>query len=304
MITAKELIYINQSYDNHQNILHENLFDSVLYNENLVFRNIRDKTLELGYVYGCQPNDLWLQYRSFPLMALNDIFVQKFVPFCDNVSFLEKTINTGLNFGVDLPFLTTGMTRNPIFHESCHCVADSVLFADVDEVSDDEKSVRYLFAEAYGFCLFQFCGLQAKSKESIIGCIINDIAILTPELNAFNDALQRFGQHNTMMIYMISHMLCMSQVAMSDVKPSFFSQYVDIPITMGNESYINKLITMGYSILPSFSSTVQSIFYTLVNLPRPTPEMTLTLLMDNEFNNTFQQQSYLLADIALRGHHD
>lgn len=301
MITVKELIRINQYHDNHHNILHENLFDSVLYNENQIFRNIRDKTVELGYHYGCQPNELWLQYRSFPLMALTDIFSQKYIPFCDNVSFLEKTIKNGLNFSVDLPALTTVMTRNPIFHESCHCVADSVLFSGTDNISDEEKSVRYLFAEAYGFCLFQFCGLQAKSKESIIGCIINDIAILTPELNAFNDALRRFGQHNTMMIYMISHMLCMSQVAMSDVKFALFSQYVDMSFSTEDETAVNKLISMGYSILPSFSSTVQSIFYTFVNLPRPTPEMTLALLADKEFNNTFQQQSALLANIALRG---
>ncbi|NDL00809.1 hypothetical protein [Photorhabdus bodei] len=295
------MVEINKNSNNQKNILHENLFDSVLYTENSVFRNIRNKTIELGYRFNCKPDALWLQYRSFSLMSLTDILAQKSVPFCDNVSFLEKTVERGLNFNVDLAFLTTGMTRNPLFHESCHCVADNVLFRNTLGVSTEEQAIRYLFAEAYCFCLFQFCGLEAKSKESLIGCIINDIAILTPELNAFRQALQRFGQHNTMMIYMISHMLCMSQVVMRDVNHQLLSQYTDMAYTSENEELINKLISMGYSILPSFSTTVQAIFYTFVDLPRPTPEVTLSLFTDNKFNHYFQEQSFVLADLALKG---
>lgn len=301
MIPLTQLIEINEKNLNHENILKDNLFDSVLYNQNKVFRNIRNRTCELGYNFNQKPDGLWMQYRAFPLLSLTSIFKHKTIPYSNNVSYLKDIVNNGINFEVDLAFLTTAMVRNPLFHESGHCIADSLLFNTNLVATDEDKSVRYLIAEAFGFCIFQFCGLEAKSKESIIGCVINDIAILTPELNAFKAAIHCFGSENAMIIYMISHIFCMSQIPFDKVDKSLLKSYMDIEFKPEHEVVLHKILEIGYSILPSFATTIQDIFYNFVNLPRPNPEMVLSLFNDANFKFMLLNTVSELETITLQG---
>ena len=98
--------------------LEKNFGDSYLCRNNLIFRNIREQSLSLGFQFSAAPNPLYL---ALPLSQLDTILSSKVIPYHDNVTVLQSLQ------AADWTEIQENLKTNHVLHESCHAVSRSVV---------------------------------------------------------------------------------------------------------------------------------------------------------------------------------
>jgi hypothetical protein len=123
------------------------LGDGYLYSNNRVFRNVRDVVKRLGYQFTDQD---FCNYRTIPFMALPEILKQRRIPYQDTVSGLQL-IERNRPGAVRVSDLDAKL-RNPILHESGHCIAERILpaFQETKGITGLQAQVaRMLASESF-----------------------------------------------------------------------------------------------------------------------------------------------------------
>lgn len=126
-IPLRELISVHRQF-RAKGSLPENLGDGFLFDQNPVFRSVRESCLERGFSF--TPSDHGLYY-SFPLMSLDQVIETRRIPYRDNFAWLPL-----LEKSAPGQFTLTELKRsellfNYVFHEAAHCIAHSVFFGRV-----------------------------------------------------------------------------------------------------------------------------------------------------------------------------
>jgi hypothetical protein len=289
MFQISSLIKLHDEYSGDHLCLKDNLFDAYLYNTNRTFRNIRQVCERKGFVFSNTPSDSWVDYRACHLVNLPQMIANKVIPYADNVSFMRRLLAMDKDIELDLSFITSALYRNPLFHESGHCVADDIVFQNGAAFSTREgNAVGHLLSEAYAFCIFHFCSSDADTKESMLGCILNDIAIITPDKEVFRQSMLEFGAHGTMAAYMLSNVACLGRVPREEAPLALIAHLSGIPGAKATQPAFSDLVSLGYSVAPGFGGITQDVFYSLVNLPRPDQASVMRVFQAPGFGSYFQ----------------
>lgn len=99
--------------------LAENFGDSYLCGHNQIFASIRTAVISAGFRLSCQYHPF---YQALPLSQLEWILSNKQIPFCDNMGVLHAIENKVKN-RILWDDICDQLTKNHLFHESCHGVA-------------------------------------------------------------------------------------------------------------------------------------------------------------------------------------
>lgn len=113
-------VMLDKHYEARANGLAASFGDGYLMQKVSVFRNIREKTLSLGYSYSDKPD---AAYQSLPMSQLENILESKVVPYTDNVTALSTLCKKAGD--LDWDHVVDNLKPNFVFHESCHAVARS-----------------------------------------------------------------------------------------------------------------------------------------------------------------------------------
>lgn len=95
-----------------------NFGDAYLLKNNLVYKNIRRKTLSSGFSFSDSPD---ADYLAFPMGQLENVLSRKVIPYTDNFSAV-KTLSAKAG-NLDWDHVVDNLKPNYIFHESCHAIA-------------------------------------------------------------------------------------------------------------------------------------------------------------------------------------
>jgi len=136
-------VMLQKHFDAPKAGLASNFGDSFLMQTVPVYRNIRRKTLELGFSYSDKPN---ADYLAFPMSQLENVLNSKVIPYTDNVTALAA-LNANAP-GLEWDHVVDNLKPNFVFHESCHAVARS-LSANVNALGLQERLTVLLLEESF-----------------------------------------------------------------------------------------------------------------------------------------------------------
>jgi hypothetical protein len=103
------------------------LGDGYLYQHSPIFARVRDAAVNRGYRFVESESHLWHDYQAMPLLSLKAILSEKSIPYFDNVSVLRKLYQQKPLIELPIRLVYEVVKRNFVFHETCHCVAYSVI---------------------------------------------------------------------------------------------------------------------------------------------------------------------------------
>ena len=149
-VKLSELILIHDQNKSSRSLI-KNLGDGYLYNQNLIFRNIRNAALSSGYRFS---HERFYDYDALALTQLNSIHKKKIIPYLNNVTPLKKIEAKVRNY-FSLSH-TPPLRANYLFHESAHAVAHQLLKIKLkSSVSNNQLeqerqlAIQILFEEAF-----------------------------------------------------------------------------------------------------------------------------------------------------------
>ncbi len=197
--------------------LKNSLGDYFLYKNNILFKNIRNQFLNLGFQYTDKD---FCHYAVLPYASLPQILKHKKVPYFDNVSVLRE-----IEKEHPLQFTCEELVKvksNYTLHESSHCVADYYL----KQISQSKK-LQFNFR--YPDCKKAFFLVMAESFANTVESMANVYNTtaeqrLCYELNSYvthnkkvstnlQDCLHLIGEKNTFSLIYISYLYsnCLKQ---------------------------------------------------------------------------------------------
>ncbi len=98
------------------------LGDGYLMQQNRIFRQVREKTLAMGFRYSDRADS---DYLAFPMGQLETILSEKVIPYVNNVDSLIK-LNQKTRSSLNWDHVVDNLRPNYVFHESCHTIARSI----------------------------------------------------------------------------------------------------------------------------------------------------------------------------------
>ncbi|OYZ22884.1 MAG: hypothetical protein B7Y39_07385 [Bdellovibrio sp. 28-41-41] len=126
--------------------LPKNFGDGFLIKNNILFGNVRQTAVRMGFKYTDQSDS---RYLALPLSQLEAILKSKTIPYIDNVTVLADVENKIRNVTV-WDDVTDNLKQNHVFHESCHAISRS--FSDSifeNEINPENVIFRLLIEESF-----------------------------------------------------------------------------------------------------------------------------------------------------------
>lgn len=126
--------------------LSQNFGDAYLCKNNNIYSRIRKQTLQLGFKFSNEKNDL---YEALPLSQLESVLRSQKIPYLDNVSVLAQ-IDQQIKGGAIWDEVSDNLKKNHVFHESCHAVSRSISSPFFkNKLSAQEKRLMVLMEESF-----------------------------------------------------------------------------------------------------------------------------------------------------------
>ena len=252
-----------------------------------------------GYRFSCEPTRLWLSYLAHPLFCLPQVLSERCVPFVDNISTLRELRDSGLDMDLSLAFMSGAFAKNSLLHEGGHCVAASVLLPSTLQADPTETSYRHLLSEAFAFCLYHFCACEAQTADALLGCVGNDIAILSEDVQLFRGAAIELGSHAVMAAFMGAFLLYLCKVRRGSVTTSQLASLCGVPNSVAGIGTVDRLVGLAYKAVPGFAAETQNVYFELVQLPRPSAEDLLDRVESDRFRSLFRGAASVLGELVL-----
>jgi hypothetical protein len=203
------------------------------------------------------------------------------------VTTLRLLESQGIDLDFSLPFIATSFPKNPLMHEGAHCIANHVLKGLGNAVHSVSEAYLDLLGEAFAFCTFQFCGLHATTRDEILACIVNDVAIITDDLVALRRAVKELGVRETSAVYMATFIYALGGVTRSRLSVRAVCDLAHLSPAVFESPTVSKLIDVGFGLAEGFGNETQAIYFQLVDRPRPTEKETVETLATKEFKELF-----------------
>jgi hypothetical protein len=175
------------------------LGDGYLYQHSPIFARVRDAAVNRGYRFVESESHLWHDYQAMPLLSLKVILSEKSIPYFDNVAVLRKLYQQKPHIELPVRLVYEVVKRNFVFHETCHCVAFSVVETQsriLDRFgSDNERFVVNAFLqEAFANSMERLSSAIAPTKTYAFFMNMNCYMKYEPGKQQFwESALEKLG---------------------------------------------------------------------------------------------------------------
>ena len=166
MMGAPRLCDLLELHDEHtsRKAIPRALGDAYFYTRNPVFKSIRDAALRTGFAYSA---DDAAQCYGWPLMSLDTALRKRRVPFVDNVFHLRELERRRPRHFLLADLRAYGPARNPLLHESAHCLAFDALEYELGPARPTRlKLTKILLSEAYALATEKVSGLFVSESPS------------------------------------------------------------------------------------------------------------------------------------------
>ena len=298
MLTVESLLAAHDSAPPTPAALVDNMFDALLIHSNPVYRQLREQCVNAGVQFSSKPSPLWAMYAGFPLLCLPSILATQTLPYLDNVTPLRHVANRHPDLQVSLRFVADHFHRNQIFHESCHFIANEIIFADAADFSGEELGILHLLGEASSLSIFDFCAMLATSKTEILGCIFNYVPVISEPIDIFRRALDRFGAKQTIALYAVWNVCCLARIDRERLSPRLVCAAVQMVALASDEGLVAEIGRAAYAVDESFVGETQSVYFQLARCPRPTSDEVLAALVRDAFRRVVDAVSNRLASVV------
>jgi hypothetical protein len=162
--------------------LDKNLGDALLCRFNKIYKNIRQQSLDLGYVFSNEQNDM---YAALPLSQLQNILSSKIIPYTDNVSALRQ-VEKNIPGEAEWDDISDNLKKNFVFHESCHAVARGL----ASDLIGGDKVLNILMEESFANTCELLAVVEADDSFQRVAYEWNSYTALFEERTNFKRALQ------------------------------------------------------------------------------------------------------------------
>ena len=252
--------------------------DSFLYSHNLIFKNIRDHSLKLGYLF---TTDDFCHYNVLPYASLPFILKEKKVPYSDNVTVLRDIeIRFPKRFRCEE---LVKVKSNYTLHESSHCVADHYLkniqfdstILRLIPNENSQKAFKLIMAESFANTVESIANAYNLTPEQRFFYELNSYVTHNKKVNSnLLQTLELIGLKKTFyLIYIsyifsnslnadVSHQVFLKLLQRILPEPSAYSKAKDHPA-------LKKLFSHGFELSLDFRLQTTGFFcaYSGLNTP-------------------------------------
>lgn len=277
---------INRLIDSHhkssdpRSIL-DNFGDGYLLKTNRIFRNIRLRTLECGFVYHSEPS---ADFQALPLSQLEAILSSKQIPYTNNVAVLDKLV-IKLRDQFNWEDISIGYKRNYVFHESCHAVARSEavrLFKNKSELKTaDEQNrecLQLLIQESFANACELLAVIDAEDQVHKFFYQINSYSSLFENRTHLKTAYEKMGDKFVFEFFLICYLF--SNFLHQGLSEKQFDQILKL-VTELSETKISSediknlkiLAKIPFTLDLNFRITTTGLYFRLLGLNRQTRDL-------------------------------
>jgi hypothetical protein len=233
--------------------LASNFGDSFLMQTVQVYRNVRRKTLELGFSYSDKPD---ANYLAFPMSQLENVLASKIIPYTDNVTALVA-LNTKAQ-GLEWDHIVDNLKPNFVFHESCHAVART-LSQSVTTSNLQERLVVLLLEESFANACEFFAIADAGDQ------ICRNFLEVNSYFNAFEDRnnlkkmIEKSGAVEVFKVLLLSYVH--SNFLNEKISDSDFKKLLDVAGLNATEAApLKSLVKNCFNLNPRFRYTTTEMY--------------------------------------------
>jgi hypothetical protein len=243
-IPLRALLQAQEQYSA-ANSLPRVLGDAYLYKHSPIFARVRDAALDRGYRFVESESHLWHDYQAMPLLSLKAILTEKSLPYFDNVSVLRKLYQQKPHIELPVRLVYEVVKRNFIFHETCHCVAFSVIETQSHILnnfsSENERFVVSAFLqEAFANTMERLSSVIAPSKTYAFFMNMNNYMKYEPGKQQFwESALDKLGFER---LFVLTFLTYLEQNLQARGKAFIKDNILDITEVSSEDSVVTPLV--------------------------------------------------------------
>lgn len=141
------LLWMHDQYSS-ASAVPEVIGDAYLIRHNFSFKQTRDALKREGYRFISDGSELSKCYAAAPLLMLNELLIQKAIPYRSNLIPLRNLERRCPHIAIEGGMLLPLFGRNVLFHESLHCIAALRVDAVLDRAGIDNPAYRFVMGAA------------------------------------------------------------------------------------------------------------------------------------------------------------
>ena len=254
-LTVFQILKLHHSFK-HLSVLEKSIGDGFLFQNNLLYKNIRTEFLKLGYTY---TTDDFCYYVAMPFLSLTEILKHKKVPYFNNTTPVEIIEQTHPK-----KFKCEDIIRpktNHVLHESAHCIADEYLkkiIFKVDFLSKEQNiTLQMIMAESFANTVESICNFWNITPEQQLFYEMNSYIIHYKKINhALKSTIELIGLKNSFDLIYISY-LC-SNCLLNEISQSQFNKLIsayfnpDISAIILKNNFTLKIFSHAFELSMDF----------------------------------------------------
>lgn len=242
--------------------LAKNLGDGFLLQHNRTFREVREKTLALGFSYSDRPEQ---DYLSFPMGQLENLLKRKLLPYLDNVTPLQNLmLRTAAP--IEWDHVVDNLRPNYVFHESCHAIARSF---SAETPSLQFKITAMLLEESFANTCEFFAIADAQSSIHRLFLEMNSYFVAFENRTHLNNAIEKNGRDCVFQFMLLCYLH--SQFLHDSFNEGELKKIFDL-CDLKNTSEVKTLKALGKNVFllnPRFRSTTTEMYLRLNGIHDP-----------------------------------
>jgi hypothetical protein len=282
--------------------------DRFLYGRNLMFARIRDLAIHFGYGFVCDDTPLWRDYQGLPLLTLNRILDGMLIPYFDNGNVLARLMESNPEVALPPQFIVSNVKHNHAFHESAHCVANTVIGHHGDVLapacrSDRERLVLVaILVESFANTVETLGAAEDASVSHAVFYALNSyMSTNLKRKKLLERSREVLGPVTTFLLVFLSYVE--SNFATENANDA---TYARVRETLGafdvEEALLKEMVDVGFGLSQGFREKTTPVYFRLLGyeqeyliIAKP------SYLEDPERQSAIRRMSQVLADLGLRG---
>ena len=267
-----EKLTVNQALEIHRvfswhSPLRDLFCDGFLYQENKLYRNIRDAAVAHGISF---VDTDFCDYFRLPLFALPEILQRGAIPYLKSANLVEKVApRTG-----ELPMQgLPSFPKSHLLHESAHCIASHVL--SKMEKGQNEKVLAVLMAESFANTCETVASHYCETPVHLTLYSLN--SYLPTKHESVDWCMHRFGFSVTFKLIFLAFLL--SNFLSQKVHPKIFSLIVQLTVpeyqtvTKAELTKIREMQKIAFGLSLGFRSITSRFFMRYIGFDQKLEEL-------------------------------
>lgn len=243
-----------------------NMGDSYLLNSNKIYRQIRQKILDLGYSFSDDPNS---DYLALPMAQLESVLKSKKIPYVNNVRPLIK-LNEQTRSTLDWDHVVDNIKPNYILHESCHAIARHYSFSSNDLQT---RALLTLIEESFANTCEFLAMADAQDPTHLLFLEINSYFTVFEDRTHLKKAIDKYGLIPIFKFMLLSYLH--SNFLNDEMDDYTFKKVLELSHFSNNpEAKILKSLGENAFLLnPRFRYTTTEMYLRLQGISTPVTEV-------------------------------